>query len=155
LQLSNSGCVKTLTGIYWSLTVDKYANSMYLKMVVSFKEEFYFMGQISSSAAQVIISIIPIVGIVMGSVVIFFYLLWNHKRRTLLIKAGQFKRPEFDLLTFSLLAGLLLSAVGLALTIFLAIALGVNFGLLGGIIPLAVGIGLLAYYGIRHGDRPS
>jgi len=113
------------------------------------------MGQMSSSAAQVIISIIPIVGIVMGSVVIFFYLLWNHKRRTLLIKAGMFKRPEFDLLTFSLLAGLLLSAVGLALTIFLAIALGVNFGLLGGIIPLAVGIGLLAYYGIRHGDRPS
>ena len=113
------------------------------------------MGQISSSAAQVIISIIPIVGIVMGSVVIFFYLLWNHKRRTLLIKAGQFQRPDFDLLAFSLLAGLLLSTVGLALTIFLAIALGVNFGLLGGIIPLAIGIGLLAYYGIKRGDRPS
>ena len=29
-------------------------------------------------AAQVIIAIIPIVGIVMGSVVIFFYLLWHH-----------------------------------------------------------------------------
>jgi hypothetical protein len=109
----------------------------------------------SSSAAQVIISIIPIVGIVMGSVVIFFYLLWNHKRRTLLIKAGQFKRPDFDLLTFSLLTGLLLGSVGLALTIFLAIALGINFGLLGGIIPLSTGIGLLVYYGIKHGDRPS
>jgi hypothetical protein len=109
----------------------------------------------TSSAAQVIVSIIPIVGIVMGSVVIFFYLLWNHKRRTLLIKAGQFKRPDFDLLTFSLLTGLLLSSVGLALTVFLAIALGVNFGLLGGVIPLAVGIGLLAYYGIRRGDMPS
>lgn len=111
--------------------------------------------QISSSAAQVIISIIPIVGIVMGSVVIFFYLLWNHKCRTLLIKAGQFQRPDFDLLSFSLLAGLLLGAVGLALTIFLAIALGVSFGLLGGIIPLAVGTGLLAYYGIKRGDRLS
>ena len=111
------------------------------------------MEQTTSPAAQVIISIIPIVGIVMGSVVIFFYLLWNHKRRTLLIKAGQYKRPYFDLLTFSLLAGLLLSTVGLALTIFLAIALGVNFGLLGGIIPLAVGTGLLIYYGIKHGDR--
>ena len=107
----------------------------------------------SSSAAQVIVSIIPIVGIVMGSVVVFFYLLWNHKRRTLLIKAGQFQRPDFDLLAFSLLAGLLLSTVGLALTIFLAIALGVNFGLLGGIIPLAVGIGLLVYYGIKRSDR--
>ena len=113
------------------------------------------MEQIRSSAAQVIVSIIPIVGIVMGSAVVFFYLLWNHKRRTLLIKAGQFQRPEFDLLTFSLLAGLLLSTVGLALTVFLAIAIGVNFGLLGGIIPLATGIGLLAYYGIKRSDRHS
>ena len=113
------------------------------------------MEQMRSSAAQVIVSIIPIVGIVMGSVVVFFYLLWNHKRRTLLIKAGQYQRPEFDLLSFSLLTGLLLTTVGLAMTVFLAIALGVNFGLLGGIIPLAVGIGLLTYYGIRRGDRPS
>ena len=113
------------------------------------------MEQTSSSAAQVIVSIIPIVGIVMGSVVVFFYLLWNHKRRTLLIKAGQFGRPDFDLITFSLLAGLLLSTVGLALTVVLIIALGVNLGLLGGIIPLAVGIGLLAFYRTKRGDRPS
>jgi hypothetical protein len=108
-----------------------------------------------SAAAQVIVSIIPIVGIVMGSVVVFFYLLWNHKRRTLLIKAGQFNRPEFDLLSFSLLAGLLLFAVGLALTVFFAIALGLNLGLLGGIIPLSVGAGLLVYYGIKRSDRAS
>ena len=113
------------------------------------------MEQASSSAAQVIVSVIPIVGIVMGSIVVFFYLLWNHKRRTLLIKAGQYQRPNFDLLSFSLLTGLLLGTVGLALTVFLAVALGVNFGLLGGIIPLAIGIGLLAYFGIKRGDRPS
>ena len=113
------------------------------------------MEQTSSSAAQIIVSIIPIVGIVMGSVVVFFYLLWNHKRRTLLIKAGQFGRPDFDLTTFSLLAGLLLSAVGLALTVVLIIALGINLGLLGGIIPLAIGIGLLAFYRTKRGDRAS
>ena len=111
------------------------------------------MEQSTHYAAQVIISIIPIVGIVMGSVVIFFYLLWNHKRRTLLIQAGQFKRPDFNLLTFSLLTGLLLSTVGLALTIFLIITLGRNFGLLGGIIPLSIGIGLLVYYWIKRSDR--
>ena len=113
------------------------------------------MDQASSEAAQVIISIIPIVGIVMGSVVIFFYLLWNHKRRTLLIKAGQFGRPNFDLTTFSLLTGLLLFTVGLALTIVLIIALGINLGLLGGIIPLATGIGLLVFYRTRRGDKAS
>ncbi|MDR0719055.1 MAG: hypothetical protein LBF78_05415 [Treponema sp.] len=106
-----------------------------------------------ATVAQIIVSIIPIVGIVMGSVVVFFYLLWSHKRRTLLIKAGQYKHPVFDLLAFSLLAGLLLAAVGLALTIFLVLAIGLNFGLLGGIIPLATGTGLLAYYGIKRCDR--
>jgi hypothetical protein len=111
------------------------------------------MEQISSAAAQVIIAIIPIVGIVMGAVVVFFYLLWNHRRRTLLINAGQYNRPSFDLLSFSLLAGLLLSSVGLALTVFLALVVGRTYGLLGGIIPLSMGAGLLAYYGIKRGDK--
>ena len=108
-----------------------------------------------SSAAQVIIAIIPIVGIVMGSVVIFFYLLWNHKRRILLIQAGQYKRPEFDYMTFSLLAGLLLAAVGITLTVFLIVARGVNMGLLGGLIPLACGTGLLAFYRIKRNGSDS
>ncbi|MDR2159229.1 MAG: hypothetical protein LBP23_04070 [Treponema sp.] len=113
------------------------------------------MEQLTSSAAQVIISLIPIVGIVMSAAVIFFYLLWNHRRRVLLIKAGHYTRPEFDLLSFSLLAGLLLSTVGAALTVFLAIVQGPNYGMLSGIIPLAIGAGLLAYYGIRHGKGAS
>ena len=115
------------------------------------------MDHLTSPAAQLIISLIPIVGIVMGAAVIFFYLYWYHNRRILMIKAGFTKRPEFDLLTFCLLAGLLLGTVGLALTIFLAFALGTNLGLLGGIIPLATGIGLLVYYGINRnsGERPK
>jgi hypothetical protein len=106
-----------------------------------------------STAAQIIIAIIPIVGIVMGSVVIFFYLLWYHKRRMLLIEAGQYNPPGFDFLSFSLLAGLLLAAVGITLTVFLIVALGVSFALLGGLIPLACGAGLLAYYWIRRSGR--
>lgn len=111
------------------------------------------MERLSSSAAQVIIATIPIVGIVMGSGVIFFYLLWNHRRRTLLIKAGHYNRPDFDLLSFSLLTGLLLSCVGVALTVLLIIVEGAGYGLLGGIIPLSMGFGLLVYYGIKRGDK--
>ncbi|MDR0321832.1 MAG: hypothetical protein LBI28_10035 [Treponema sp.] len=107
----------------------------------------------TSTTAQVIISIIPIVGIVMGSVVIFFYLLWNYRRRVLLIKAGQYSKPEFNLLSFSLLSGLLLSSVGIALTLFLSIAVDdASYGLLGGIIPLSMGVGLLAYYIIKRSE---
>ena len=110
---------------------------------------------IKSTAAQIIISIIPIAGIVMGSVVVFFYLLWYHRRRVLLIKAGQYKKPDFDLLSFSLLTGLLLLSVGISLTVFLIIMEHSGYGLLGGIIPLAMGTGLLAYYIIKRGTRGS
>ncbi|MDR0501991.1 MAG: hypothetical protein LBH16_01590 [Treponema sp.] len=106
-----------------------------------------------SNAAQVIIAIMPIVGIVMGSTVIFFYLLWNHRRRTLLIKAGQYKKPEFDLRSFCLLCGLLLGSVGIALTVLLSIIEGVSYALLGGIIPLSMGIGLLAHYVIKRVEK--
>jgi hypothetical protein len=111
------------------------------------------MEQSSSAVARVIIAIIPIVGIIMGSVVVFFYLLWNHIRKTLLIKSGQYNKPDFDLLSFSLLAGLLLGSVGISLTLFLAIAQGLDYGLLGGIIPLSIGIGLLIYYRIKRSDK--
>jgi hypothetical protein len=107
-----------------------------------------------SSAAQVIIAIIPIVGIAMTSIVVFFYLLWYHRRRILLIKAGQYHKKDFDILSFSLLAGLLLSSVGVTLTVFL-VFMGAGYGLLGGIIPLATGVSLLAYYFIKRGERRS
>jgi hypothetical protein len=113
------------------------------------------MGQSLSGAAQVVISVIPIVGIVMGSVVVFFYLLWQHRRRILLIKAGNYTKPDFDLLSFSLLAGLLLTCVGISVTVFLGLFRGLNYGLLGGLIPLSIGIGLLIFYGIKRADRDS
>ena len=106
-----------------------------------------------SATAQVIIAIIPIVGIFMGSVVIFFYLLWNHRQKTLLIKAGQYAKPDFNLMTFSLLSGLLLITVGIALTVLLAIIEKASYGLLGGLIPLSMGIGLLAFYVIKRLEK--
>jgi hypothetical protein len=111
----------------------------------------FFMEK--SSAAQVIIAIIPLVGIVMGSVVVFFYLLWNHRRKILQIKAGQYQKPDFDLLAFSLLAGLLLTALGISLTVLLGVMGNAGYGLLGGVIPLSIGVGLLGYFFIKRGNR--
>ncbi|HCM25143.1 MAG TPA: hypothetical protein DIC34_01110 [Treponema sp.] len=113
------------------------------------------MERVPSVAAQIIITVIPIVGIVMGSTVAFFYLLWNHKRTVLLIQAGRWERPDFDLLSFCLLAGLLLTFVGLSLTVLLALLDGFGYGLLGGVLPLSIGLSLLAYYGAKRGDRAA
>ena len=112
------------------------------------------MMAVPSHAAQVIISVIPIVGIVMGAVVVFFYLLWNHREKVLLIEKGNYAPKTIDLDSFSLLAGLLLSIVGLVLSaVFLALQ-GFSYGLLGGAIPLAVGASLLVFYFLRRG-RPG
>jgi hypothetical protein len=86
----------------------------------------------------------------MGSVVVFFYLLWNYKRKVLLIQTKQWTTPGFDLNLFCLLSGLLLGIVGLFLTVFLAIIEGVGYGLLGGLIPLSCGIALLSFYLIKR-----
>jgi len=103
-----------------------------------------------STAAQVIIAVIPIVGIVMGSVVVLFYLLWNYRRQMALIRTNQWERPRFDLLPFCLLSGLLLTGVGLGLTAFFALISGATYALLGGIIPLGAGAAFLAFYAIQR-----
>lgn len=113
------------------------------------------METVPSPAAQLMITIIPIVGIVLGSTVILLFLLWNHKQRMAQIERGMQPRRILDLRTFSLLLGLLSGAVGLALSLFQVAVAGGGYGLLGGLIPLAVGVGFLAFYWIdvNHNER--
>jgi len=70
-----------------------------------------------------------------------------------MLKAGQYNRPDFDLRSFSLLAGLLLSSVGIALTVLLSIIEGASYGLLGGLIPLSMGVGMMTHYVIIRGEK--
>ena len=110
------------------------------------------MESIPSAAAQVLIMVIPIVGIVMGSVVVFFYLLWRHKQNMKMIEKGLRPAGAFDLLSFSLVAGLVTAGVGFILSVFFFLTDGATYALLGGLIPLAVGASLLAYYLLRHNE---
>ncbi len=106
-------------------------------------------------AAQVIVSIIPIVGIVMGAVVVFFWLLWRHRQIVRQIESGQYKRPVFDIHLFSLLAGFLLSGTGLVLTVLFLLVNGVSYALLGGLIPLALGGSLMGFFFVTRPDRKN
>jgi hypothetical protein len=110
------------------------------------------MQSIPSAAAQILIMVIPIVGIVMGSVVVFFYLLWRHKQHTMMIEKGLVPPRNFNLPAFSLVAGLVMSSVGFVLSIFFVLTNGATYSLLGGLIPLAVGASLLLYYLLRHNE---
>jgi hypothetical protein len=102
-----------------------------------------------STAAQVLITVIPIVGIVTGGVVLFFFLYWNHRQKVMLIEKGQYRKIEFDFDSFSLFAGLLLTSIGACLMIFFLVLEGFTYPVLSGLIPFSVGVSLLVFYIIR------
>lgn len=107
------------------------------------------MENVPSSATQIMVTIIPIVGIVMGSVLIFFFLLYNHKQKILMIEKGLIEKSNFDLDIFSLFSGIFLLGIGLSLTIFFSIKEGMSYIILSGIIPLSAGSSLLIFFIIR------
>ena len=102
-----------------------------------------------SAAAQILITIIPIAGIVAGAIVIFTYIYLNHKQKIIMIEKGINKKINFDLNVFSLFTGLILLSIGLCLTVFFSIKEGSSYSLLSGIIPLSCGAGLLIYYFLK------
>jgi Domain of unknown function (DUF6249) len=110
------------------------------------------MASIPSAAAQVLLTVIPIVGIFMGSVVVFFHLLWRHKQHMQMIEKGLQPPRNFNLLSFSLVAGLVTASVGFVLSVFFVLTNGATYSLLGGLIPLAVGASLLLYYLLQHNE---
>lgn len=106
------------------------------------------MGNEISQTAQIIVAVVPIVGIAIGGITIFFFLLWRHHEVKLQIKTGTFVPAKFNLKAFSLLTGILLSMVGFMLTVVFAISDGVKYSILGGLIPFAIGVSLLIFYKI-------
>jgi len=118
------------------------------------EDDMDFSGAASAvPAAQVLIATIPIVGIVMGGVVVFFYLLWRHRQIVRHIEKGGYTRPVFDLYLFCVLAGFLLTGTGLVLSLLFLLIEGISYSLLGGLIPFALGISLIAFYFVTRSDR--
>lgn len=106
-------------------------------------------NQVTSAVAQVIVAVIPIVGIVIAGIILFFYLLWAHHEAKLKIRTGVYKKSEFDLKTFSLLAGILLVGIGFILTLSFAVIDGFSYALLGGLLPFIIGVCLLIFYKVN------
>ena len=101
-------------------------------------------------AVQIIIAVIPIVGIVMGSVLVFFYFLWRHRQIMLQIKTNTYIRPAVNVRLFCLLLGIILTVIGCVLFGLFYFIAGVGYILLGGLIPLALGISLTVFYAITR-----
>ncbi len=97
-------------------------------------------------AAQVLLSLIPIVGIVVSAVILFFTILWRHRENKLRMIQHTYKEPKINLQVFSLLTGLCLTGIGIVLTLIFALIQGLSYSLLGGLVPLALGIMFIIFY---------
>lgn len=101
----------------------------------------------TSHTADIILSIVPMVAVVFGSVLVFFLLLYNYRLRKEKIRLQLPTDSWLEHLRFiSLLAGCLSFSAGLPLTLFFIFTNPANPGILGGLIPLSAGIGLVAFY---------
>lgn len=101
----------------------------------------------TSHTADVILSIVPMVAVVFGSVLLFFLILYNYRIRREKIRQQLPTESALDHLRFiSLLAGCLSFSAGIPLTLFFVFTNPANPGILGGLIPLSAGIGLIAFY---------
>jgi len=103
-------------------------------------------SRFTDSAAQIILSIVPLLGVVLGVTMLFFFLLWRYKITKELIKSGHYTRTTFrNFRGFSLLLGCISAAAGLPMTILFYALEGTSYLLLGGVLPLAAGIGLVVF----------
>lgn len=142
--------MKTFDSISISATLYKWAcqNSA---CKIFFQENA--LEQTISPAAQIIVSLIPVVGIVCGATVIFFALLWRHRETKLKIMNNTYEPLKFNLPVFSLLSGLFLTAVGLVLSVMFFWIHGVSWAALGGLVPFAIGVSLLVFYRLNPDSK--
>jgi len=104
--------------------------------------------------AQIILSLVPIFGIIAGMVVMIIFISFYFSTRRQMIAAGRFPTPTIEYLrSLTLLGGILAIASGLPLTLLFLIVEGVSYTLLGGLIPLFAGIGLLVFFSLTRSAK--
>lgn len=98
------------------------------------------------SSYKIILYLVPNIGIIFGTGLLFFLFQWWHKQKMALIQSGQYKTWTFDLRAYSFFLGLLLTFTGFALSFVFILVMGRSMAILGGLLPFAIGLGLLTYY---------
>ena len=96
-------------------------------------------------SAQVLIASLPLVAVVLLAVLTFFFILWDYKRKRLIIERGGTPVPR-NIDEKLLLIGIVALFVGVGLLVFFALKTGLSDALLGGIIPTTAGLGIITYY---------
>ena len=101
----------------------------------------------ATEITSIVISTIPIVAIIFGSIHIVLFLILHYRFKKELLLKGKYRDFSLnDLRRFLLLCGLLSIAAGTPLTFLFLFIYGIRPPILGGAIPLSVGIALILFY---------
>ena len=95
----------------------------------------------------ILIGILPILGVIFGSVHLILFLILHYRFKQDLLRQGQY--TPYSLQSFRrllLLVGMLAVGTGIPLSALFFVAYGLHFPLLGGLIPTSVGLALIFYY---------
>lgn len=105
--------------------------------------------EIIESLSKMIIALIPIVGIIVGGVVLLRFFEWYFEYKKFLVESGYYKPLHLkDFRIYILLLGILSISAGIPLTIIFVIVYGISFASLGGLIPFFIGVGLMIFYSL-------
>ncbi len=106
-----------------------------------------------STSAQIIMSVVPILGVICSCVVLVVFIRWYFRFQTHLLKEGQYKGSvhvdELNAHSLLLLLGIVSSFLGLPIGILFYMVNGVSYSVLNGIIPFFSGLGMITYYILR------
>ena len=98
-------------------------------------------------AAEILLSLVPLLGVVFGTILLFFYFYWSYKQKKELIQQGKYKPRTYEnLRKISFLLGCLSTSIGLPMSLLFLYLEGISYIMLGGLIPFTAGIGFLLFY---------
>jgi hypothetical protein len=102
--------------------------------------------------AQILLAALPLAALVLVGALVFFWMLWDHQRRLMIISRGGSPplrlRPERLTLT-----GVVSLFVGGTLVLFFWVTRGGGEAMLVGVVPAAAGAGILVYQRLARGGR--
>ena len=100
-----------------------------------------------NAAVEILLSLVPLLGVILGVTIIFFFLLWRYKVTRELIRTEQYHpTSQKDYRLFALLIGCISAALGLPMSVLFYILDGASYVMLGGLLPFSFGIGLLVFF---------
>ncbi len=102
--------------------------------------------EIMSNAAQIILAVVPIIGVLFGAALFFSLFYFYHKQKMLMIEKEIYKPLRLNWNLIFIVSGFIFMLSGVAITVVFIINGSTGYELLGGGVTLGVGVAIILSY---------